>query len=124
MSDNAEEALGSAQTAMQAEMLSLDKARGVWQQAKAFAKAAKSKEIQDCVKAFKGDLGPSLDGMRKAIEASKKAVAAYEAQITAERNKAVQTLASYKAAIEVRKLQTTPEGAKLMEALNAIGKML
>jgi protein-disulfide isomerase-like protein with CxxC motif len=102
------------------ETVSLDKARKLWQEAKAVAKSSKTPAMQDLLKAFKSDLGPTLDSMAKTQASIIKAFEAATKAFKSDKLKAIQTLAGYKAAIEARKLQSTPEGAKMMAALKTI----
>jgi hypothetical protein len=106
------------------ETVALEKARKLWQDAKALGKNSKTREMQDLLKAFKGDLGPTLDNMAKVQANMLKAWDAAAKAFKVEKLKAVQTLAGYKAAIEARKLQSTPEGAKMLAALQTIGNSI
>jgi hypothetical protein len=105
-------------------LVPLNQARKYWQDAKAVAKNSKTPAMQDLLKAFKGDLGPTLDAMAKTQANMAKAWEAAAKVFKADKLKAIQTLAGYKAAIEARKLQSTPEGSKMLKALQVIENSL
>jgi hypothetical protein len=100
--------------------VSLEKTRKLWQDAKASAKNTKAAAMQETLKAFKGDLGPSLDALAKAHETGTKQVQAAESEAEKARLKASQSIAEYEAAIKARKLETDPEAAKLLATLKTL----
>ena len=87
----------------------------MWKKAKAAAKAAKNAALQDALKTFKQDLGPSLEQISKCYdEIAKWHAAAEKARMTV-----LQAVASYQTALAVRKLETG-EGANLYSLLKGI----
>ena len=94
---------------------SLQHSHELWKKAKAAAKSAKNTALQDAVKTFKQDLGPSLEQMSKCYDE----MAKWQAVAEKARMTVLQAVASYQAALTVRKAETG-EGAELYILLKGI----